>query len=168
MRYLGTGTGGIDFTYWSLNPNSGDTGGILNGDWTTVDTTKQAYLTPYLLPVGDGGSGPGTPVPTVRCRVTYQIGSSWNGGYQANVTLANTDSSALNGWSLAWTFRGNERIASGWNATFAQSGSLVTATNAAYNATIAPGGSVSVGFTVTSTGSPQAPTAFAVNGTACT
>ncbi|GHH82425.1 endoglucanase [Streptomyces sulfonofaciens] len=50
MRYMGTGTGGMDFTYWSLNPNSGDTGGILQGDWTTVDTRKQSYLDPYLIP----------------------------------------------------------------------------------------------------------------------
>ncbi|HKS44385.1 MAG TPA: glycoside hydrolase family 5 protein [Amycolatopsis sp.] len=50
LRYLGSGTSGIDFTYWSWNPNSGDTGGILNDDWTTVNTTKQAYLSPYLIP----------------------------------------------------------------------------------------------------------------------
>ncbi|WP_021597583.1 glycoside hydrolase family 5 protein [Actinomadura welshii] len=53
MAYLGEGTGGISFTYWSWNPNSGDTGGILNDDWTTVNTAKQAYLAPYLLGAGD-------------------------------------------------------------------------------------------------------------------
>jgi endoglucanase len=50
MKYLGKGTGGFDFTYWCWNPNSGDTGGILNDDWTTVNTQKQAYLSPYLIP----------------------------------------------------------------------------------------------------------------------
>ncbi len=50
LAYLGKGAGGIDFTFWSWNPNSGDTGGILNDDWTTVNTTKQAYLDPYLIP----------------------------------------------------------------------------------------------------------------------
>ncbi|GHJ41781.1 glycoside hydrolase family 5 protein [Streptomyces sp. TS71-3] len=63
MRYMGTGTGGMDFTYWSLNPNSGDTGGILQGDWTSVDTKKQAYLDPYLIPpvppTGAAGAHPG-------------------------------------------------------------------------------------------------------------
>jgi endoglucanase len=34
LDYLGrTGT---SWTYWALNPNSGDTGGILQDDWTTV------------------------------------------------------------------------------------------------------------------------------------
>lgn len=35
---------GLSFTYWCLNPNSGDTGGILNADWTTVDQTKYDML----------------------------------------------------------------------------------------------------------------------------
>jgi len=58
MSYMNTN--GISWTFWCLNPNSGDTGGILNDDWTTVNTAKQAYLSPYLFPL-DGG---GTPVPT--------------------------------------------------------------------------------------------------------
>jgi endoglucanase len=34
----------LSWTYWSLNPDSGDTGGILNNDWTTVDEPKLALL----------------------------------------------------------------------------------------------------------------------------
>ncbi|HAJ63533.1 MAG TPA: glycoside hydrolase, partial [Cyanobacteria bacterium UBA8543] len=30
--------------YWSWNPNSGDTGGILQDDWQTVQTAKQELL----------------------------------------------------------------------------------------------------------------------------
>ena len=30
MAYTGTGVNGMSFTYWSWNPNSGDTGGIAN------------------------------------------------------------------------------------------------------------------------------------------
>jgi endoglucanase len=33
-----------NFFYWSLNPNSGDTGGILNDDWTTVNKDKMDLL----------------------------------------------------------------------------------------------------------------------------
>ena len=49
VSYLGTGKD-FQWTFWCLNPNSGDTGGILNYDWTTVDTTKDAYLTPIKAP----------------------------------------------------------------------------------------------------------------------
>jgi len=45
-NYLGTGVHGIHWTFWSWNPNSGDTGGILKDDWQTIDTAKQAYLVP--------------------------------------------------------------------------------------------------------------------------
>jgi cellulose 1,4-beta-cellobiosidase len=65
MAYMGNGTGGMNFTYWSWNPNSGDTGGILNDDWTTVNQTKQSILKPYLLGNGNAGPVPTTdPMPT--------------------------------------------------------------------------------------------------------
>jgi endoglucanase len=34
----------FDYTYWSWNPNSGDTGGILEDDWTTLDDSKVNQL----------------------------------------------------------------------------------------------------------------------------
>jgi hypothetical protein len=44
----------------------------------------------------------------------------------------------------------------------------VTATNAPYNATIAPGAAASIGYQATHTGNPATPTAFALNGNSCT
>jgi endoglucanase len=38
----------LSFTYWSWNPNSGDTGGILKDDWRTIDTAKQQLLNTLL------------------------------------------------------------------------------------------------------------------------
>jgi endoglucanase len=34
----------IGWIWWSWNPNSGDTGGILKDDWVTVDETKMDFL----------------------------------------------------------------------------------------------------------------------------
>jgi endoglucanase len=42
---------GINYTYWALNPNSGDTGGILRDDWTSVDPNKLAMLSAYQWPL---------------------------------------------------------------------------------------------------------------------
>jgi aryl-phospho-beta-D-glucosidase BglC (GH1 family) len=48
---------GMSWTYWSLNPNSGDTGGILKDDWTTVDTAKMAYIQASQAPlIGSGAA----------------------------------------------------------------------------------------------------------------
>jgi len=40
----------IHWTFWCLNPNSGDTEGILGYDWTTVNTKKDNILTPGKAP----------------------------------------------------------------------------------------------------------------------
>ncbi len=59
VAYMGNGVTGMSWTYWCLNPDSGDTGGILQNDWTTVNQNKQDYLNPIEFPL-PGGSG-GTP-----------------------------------------------------------------------------------------------------------
>lgn len=41
---------GLSYTYWSWNPDSGDTGGILKDDWTTIDRTKLDVLSTYQWP----------------------------------------------------------------------------------------------------------------------
>ncbi|TPN87769.1 cellulase family glycosylhydrolase [Aquimarina algicola] len=38
------------WTFWTMNPNSGDTGGILADDWSTVNEWKMDLLRPYFAP----------------------------------------------------------------------------------------------------------------------
>lgn len=47
---------GISWTWWSWNPNSGDTGGILQDDWATVNENKMQGLIPieFSLPSAGG------------------------------------------------------------------------------------------------------------------
>jgi Ca2+-binding RTX toxin-like protein len=57
---LAAGQQGVSWTYWSWNPNSGDTGGILKDDWRTVDQAKMAYLRPITSDlIDEAGGGPG-------------------------------------------------------------------------------------------------------------
>jgi len=51
---LAAGQLGISWTWWSWNPNSGDTGGILNDDWTTVNQTKVDKLKPIEFSLTSG------------------------------------------------------------------------------------------------------------------
>ena len=55
---------GASWTYWALNPNSGDTGGILANDWTSVDKAKVALLQRVIRRQGIAyaAPGPGAPV----------------------------------------------------------------------------------------------------------
>jgi endoglucanase len=45
---------GISYTYWALNPNSGDTGGVLRDDWASPDRDKLGILAAYQWPLLDG------------------------------------------------------------------------------------------------------------------
>jgi endoglucanase len=51
----------ISYLYWTLNPNSGDTGGILLDDWQSVDPKKEALLSGYQFPLIGSGQEAGTP-----------------------------------------------------------------------------------------------------------
>jgi endoglucanase len=42
---------GISYAYWAWNPDSGDTGGILEGDWRTVNQAKMDILSAYQAPL---------------------------------------------------------------------------------------------------------------------
>ncbi|MCV7344595.1 Calx-beta domain-containing protein [Mycolicibacterium rhodesiae] len=53
---IAAGTEDMSWTYWSWNPNSGDTGGILADDWKTINQNKMAYLTPIEFTGGSGTS----------------------------------------------------------------------------------------------------------------
>lgn len=56
-RDIPAGDKGVSWTFWSWNPNSGDTGGILKDDWTGVQQTKLDYLKPIEFDFDDSGSG---------------------------------------------------------------------------------------------------------------
>jgi hypothetical protein len=103
------------------------------------------------------------------CAVHYALASSWQGGFQAGVTITNAAATAVNGWKLTWTWpNSGEVITQLWNGSVAQTGTAVTVTNASYNGTIAPnGGTTSFGFLGTDTGVTTAPTAFYLNGSIC-
>jgi len=160
----------MGWTYWALDGE--DSYALLdnNYDATPVSAAKQSLLASDQFPLA--GAVNGTPSPTgsaapVSCRAVYSLTNSWQGGFQGQIVLTNTGTAAISPWKLTWTFPGDQKISQMWTASFTQSGENVTAVNLSYNATIAPAGSVTIGFTGTFTSSDAAPAAFSVNGTAC-
>ena len=132
---------------------------------TTAGSATSQTIPAYSLVVvqlhpGSGG-GAGT------CEVGYTK-NEWPGGLTAGITVTNTGTSPVNGWTLAFAFPGDTKVTSAWNATVAQSGTAVTAKNATYNGMIAPGAAVSFGFQGNWTSNDAVPTAFTLNGTRCT
>jgi endoglucanase len=101
------------------------------------------------------------------CRVTYTA-NTWNSGLTARVTMKNTSTTAWPGWTLRFTFNGNERLKNGWSAKWSQTGKDVTAKNESWQRPVPPGGTVTVGFNASKTGQHAAPTRFTLNGRTCT
>ncbi len=128
------------------------------GKTPTPGTTPTPGSTPTPTPTP--GSGNGT------CKVSYSV-NQWQGGFTANLTITNTGTSTLNGWTLKFTFPGSQAVTQGWNGIFSQSGANVTVTNASYNATLAAGSSVNPGFNGSWSASNPSPTGFTLNGNAC-
>ena len=119
----------------------------------------------YALATNPAG---GTP----KCKVTYAVQSSWTGGFTATVTLANTGTAPFGGWTVNWTFPGDQKITNLWSAFYTQTGETVAAHDPFdTNATVAPGGSASFGMQGTWTTSNASPTSFTMtanNGTTVT
>jgi hypothetical protein len=88
-------------------------------------------------------------------------------GFVVNMTVANTGTTAIDGWHLTWSFGGNQQIGNLWNGVLTQNGTNVSVANAPYNAAIPPGSSVSPGFQAAYSGGNARPAAFSLNGVAC-
>lgn len=130
------------------------------GTATPTRTATPVTPTATAAPTSTPGSG-------ASCQVAYTV-NQWSTGFTADVTVKNTGSTAINGWTVAWSFPGNQQVSNAWNTTLTQSGANVTAANAPYNASIASGATASFGFQASYSGSNSRPASFTLNGAACT
>ncbi|MEU6530023.1 cellulose binding domain-containing protein [Streptomyces sp. NPDC046928] len=117
--------------------------------------------------LGAGGDPGGPGEPATACQVTYAT-NVWQGGFTADVTVKNTGSAAVDDWRLGFTLPSGQRVTNSWNADLSGSTGAVTASPAAHNARIAAGGSQTFGYQGTYSGTFTKPSAFRLNGTACT
>jgi endoglucanase len=111
---------------------------------------------------GGGGSGGGA------CHVSYADQNDWKTGFTGGISITNNSQSPINGWTLTWTWSGNQQITTAWNATYSQSSNKVTLNSQSYNGSIPAGSQVNwIGFNANYSGSNNAPSAFYLNGTLC-
>ncbi|WP_328557859.1 cellulase family glycosylhydrolase [Streptomyces sp. NBC_00358] len=109
----------FNWTFWSWNPNSGDTGGILKDDWQTVDTVKDGYLATIKAPGFSGGGGGGGGDTTAPSTPT---GLAVTGTTSSSVSLswsASTDDSGVAGYDV---YRGTAKTGQVTGTTFTDTG----------------------------------------------
>jgi hypothetical protein len=148
--------GGAGLATTSFSVSTGGSSPSPSPTPTTTSPSPSPSPTPSPTATGTGG-----------CSVAYSLTNSWPGGFQGQAVIKNTGGGTINGWTLAWTFPGDQKITQLWNGSFSQSGEAVRVTNASYNAAIPPGGTATVGFTGTFTSNDSPPSAFTLNATPC-
>jgi cellulose binding protein with CBM2 domain len=98
---------------------------------------------------------------------SYQAVTSWGTGFTGQYTITNAGTAAVTGWTLTFQLPGGTSVSSLWDGAYTDDAGQVTVTSDSWDATIKPGGSVSVGFVTMSAGQAGQPADCLINGVAC-
>ncbi|SDS40102.1 endoglucanase [Friedmanniella luteola] len=170
---------GASFAYWSFNPNSGDTGGLVADDWVTPQSDKLAALAPLLGPGRPVDPAPRptasptpvlspTPTPAPAPSVTptgrpagpagpaglsarWTPRESWAVGYVADVEVR-ASGGGRSGWTLRVEDPAATAVTNAWGMSCAVAGGVITCTGQDWAAAVPAGGSVRVGLQVQTEG----------------
>ncbi|HEY2241694.1 MAG TPA: glycoside hydrolase family 6 protein, partial [Streptosporangiaceae bacterium] len=127
--------------------------------WATVAAVVAAASTAVF------GAGAAAAVPAAAagtaCGAAYSVPSDWGSGFTASITVTNSGTAAITGWSLSYSYTGNQQLTQGWSGTWAQSGHTVTVSSLSYNGSLAPGASTQLGANFSYSGSNAAPASVA-------
>lgn len=123
-----------------------------------VRATNSAGTSAYsgivnVTTTGGGGGG--------GCTTAGAAQSQWNNGYVMQMTVTNSGSSTLNGWTSRATLPAGHTLAGSWPITATVSGQVVSQRNQAWNGALAPGQTATWGFQVSKPdGNSQLPSNF--------
>jgi len=168
----------LSFAYWSWNPNSADTGGILEDDWQSVNISKQQLLSQLLdvetrpmasLPPsvvfegirgvnsGASPSSPSSTIASVQLNVTTDIYSNWETGFCVSFKIKNSGSNKVDNWQLKFKMK-QATINNSWNANFKQRDLEYIATPLDWGRVIEPNQVRDIGFCANKQGDDYQPT----------
>ncbi len=89
---------------------------------------------------------PTSPPPAGGCSATYKVTGQWSGGFQGEVTVQNTGTTATASWTVSWTFPNGQTITQLWGGISSVSGTTQTVKNEAWNGVLAPNATTTFGF----------------------
>ena len=159
-------------TNYSWSFGTGATAAGANASYTY--TSPGTYTATLKVTDNAGATATASKVITVTgtttssaCAVRYVNINDWKNGFQADIYISNAGKTAINGWTLAWQFAGNQQITNLWNGLVAQTGKSVVVRNESWNGTINAGATTQIGFVASYSGTNAKPTAFKLNGVSC-
>jgi endoglucanase len=122
---------------------------------------RSVFVAASALAVGILGlAAVGTPpagAQTSSCSAAYSATSDWGSGFTAAITVTDSGSSAITGWTLTYTYAGNQTLTQGWSGNWSQSGETVTVTNESWNGSLAAGANTGIGANFSYSGTNTAP-----------
>jgi serine/threonine-protein kinase len=124
---------------------------------------------PSTAPANAGRPPSPTPKPTPKlvCRVDYKM-TDLAIGFSAQLTLNNTGTTDIYGWTLTFDLPDNQEFKGGWGANWTHDGNRMTGKDwGVLNARIKPGASVDVSLYGTSKGKARSPKSFTLNDVRC-
>ncbi|GAA4719643.1 cellulose binding domain-containing protein [Phytohabitans rumicis] len=119
---------------------------------TTPATSAPPTSSPPTSPPPSGGA----------CLASYRTVNAWSGGFQAELTVRNSRTTPITGWTVRMTLPAGHAITNLWNGVNTGTSGAVSVRNAAYNGTIAGDGTTTFGYVGSGNG------ALAPSGVTCT
>ena len=111
----------------------------------TPTPTPAPIPTPAPTPTTTAAPIPSAPAVSAGVTVGVKVSSDWGTGRTVDLTVTNTGTAPINGWTVVLPWSGSG--ISMWNATGTLAGGRLTATNLSWNASLAPGASATMGLT---------------------
>jgi chitodextrinase len=109
--------------------------------------TSPVSNTVTVTTTSGGGGGGGA------CSATLRVANAWSGAFQGDVTVTDTSSATINGWTATLATAAPITITQMWGGTYTQSGNTVTIKPLSYTATLAPNATATLGFIANVSGS---------------
>ncbi|HKS99730.1 MAG TPA: cellulose binding domain-containing protein [Rugosimonospora sp.] len=158
-----TGFDAVADTVDGVHPNNGGFQKMANRWYPPLAQVLNGVIPPPPTPSVRPSPAPSTsPTPAPgggACTASYRVVSQWSGGFQGEVSVTNSSTTASAAWTASFTFANGQQVSQAWNATVTQNAATVTAHSMSYNGALAPGTATTFGFIASWTGTNAVPAA---------
>ncbi len=172
------GPGALNYYFWDAQLPAGRTGrAMIYIRWVRGDSQENFFSCSDVIFDGGNGEvtgvgpnqtqspGPSSPPPSSSspnpnpggCTATYTKNSEWGGGFQGAVTVRNSGTSPLSGWTVRATWPNGQSVTQVWEATHTPSGTTSTFRNVGHNGNLSANGTANFGFLGSWSGTNNAP-----------
>jgi hypothetical protein len=131
---------------------------VLRRSARTITVAAVALVAAFGLAVAGGAGAVPAVAATSSCAAAYSVTTDWGSGFTASLTITNNGTAAITGWTVTYSYAGNQTLSNGWNGNWTQSGKAVTVTNESYNGSLAAGATTTAGANFNYSGTNAAPT----------